>query len=727
MADYYTLLTNDGLAYETACKAAGVPIKLTKMSVGDGNGAVYNPESTAKALRREVWRGDINALLQDPNNSSWLIAELTIPDSVGGWYVREAGIWTDTGVLYAVVKYPESFKPLLATSGSGKEFYLRAIFQTSNAASVTLQVDETVVKATRAWVTDFVAGELAKRDAKQSARVATVGPITLSGAQTIDGVAVVAGDRVLVKDQAAASANGLYVAAVGAWTRSTDADTGAKVSPGLLVAIEEGTANADTLWQLVTDGAIVLGTTALTFVSFYNGTQVGAMLALKANLASPTFTGDPKAPTPARFDNDTSLATTEFVKAMGLEFSAVKDITAAGAALVAEDAGKVVRINLPASGAVVLPALAALPGAGALLLKNVSSSSVVAITPAGADTLPQPLTLPPLCSALLVARPGAAAWLVAGGLAEVLGGLTAGIAGQVGLRNWIINGGFDVWQRGTSFAANGIYSADRFAIFMVGSSMTVSQQEFPVGQTDVPGARYFLRAVVSSVPGASNYADIHHRIEDVRRLAGKVVTVSFYAKADSAKNIAIDLSQIIGAGGNVDGIGGQKFAVSTNWQRFFATIRLPSIAGKSPSAASNTTLRLWFDAGATYDGFNGALGQQSGTFDIANVQLEEGWVATPFEFRPLSVEIAMCQRYFESGFFKCSFWSGASGQSTIWALPFKSNKRATPTVSASGTSLSNASAAVILDVDVGKFTAGATSNAVAQVNASFAWAADSEL
>ena len=156
MADYYTLLTNAGIAYETACKAAGVPIKLAQISVGDGNGAVYNPDASAKALKREVWRGPLNALFQDEKNANWLMAEVTIPSDVGGWYVREAGLWTDTGILYAVVKYPESYKPVLATSGSGKEFYIRSIFETSNAAIVTLLIDDTVVKATRAWVTDYV-------------------------------------------------------------------------------------------------------------------------------------------------------------------------------------------------------------------------------------------------------------------------------------------------------------------------------------------------------------------------------------------------------------------------------------------------------------------------------------------------------------------------------------------------------------------------------------------
>lgn len=162
MADYYTLLTNAGIAYETACKAAGVPIKLAQISVGDGNGTVYNPDASAKALKREVWRGPLNALFQDEKNANWLMAEVTIPSDVGGWYVREAGLWTDTGILYAIVKYPESYKPVLATSGSGKEFYIRSIFETSNASIVTLLIDDTVVKATRAWVMDYLGEQLAK-------------------------------------------------------------------------------------------------------------------------------------------------------------------------------------------------------------------------------------------------------------------------------------------------------------------------------------------------------------------------------------------------------------------------------------------------------------------------------------------------------------------------------------------------------------------------------------
>ncbi|ABA72886.1 phage tail protein [Pseudomonas fluorescens] len=276
MADYYTLLTNAGIAYETACKAAGVPIKLTQISVGDGGGAVYNPAATATALKREVWRGPLNALFQDEKNPSWLLAEVTIPPDVGGWYVREAGLWTDTGILYAIVKYPESFKPVLATSGSGKEFYIRSIFETSNASLVTLLIDDTVVKATRAWVMSYLAEELGKLDGKQSVRVAANANVVLNGAQQIDGVAVIAGDRVLLPNQTLAKDNGLWIVANGDWIRANDANVSAKVTPGLTVMVEEGTLNGDSLWHLTTNAPITLGTTALTFKMLAGRTGIAA-------------------------------------------------------------------------------------------------------------------------------------------------------------------------------------------------------------------------------------------------------------------------------------------------------------------------------------------------------------------------------------------------------------------------------------------------------------------
>lgn len=109
-----------------------------------------------------------------------------------------------------------------------------------------------------------------------SVRAATTAAITLSGEQTIDGVAVVAGNRVLVKNQASTAANGLYVAALGAWSRSTDADTGAEFQGGIAAWVTEGTANGSTGWVAVTSGTVTLGVTAIVFSQFAGLTQIVA-------------------------------------------------------------------------------------------------------------------------------------------------------------------------------------------------------------------------------------------------------------------------------------------------------------------------------------------------------------------------------------------------------------------------------------------------------------------
>lgn len=104
-------------------------------------------------------------------------------------------------------------------------------------------------------------------DVKASVRAATTANITLSAPQTIDGVAVIAGERVLVKDQSAGAENGIYVVAAGAWTRATDADTSAKVTAGMYTWVAEGTVNADQGFVLTTNDPIILATTALVFTN----------------------------------------------------------------------------------------------------------------------------------------------------------------------------------------------------------------------------------------------------------------------------------------------------------------------------------------------------------------------------------------------------------------------------------------------------------------------------
>jgi hypothetical protein len=113
-------------------------------------------------------------------------------------------------------------------------------------------------------------------DVKASVRVATTANITLTAPQTIDGVAVIAGDRVLVKNQTAGQDNGIWVVAAGAWTRATDADSSAEVSAGLFTFVEEGTTNISTGWLLTTANPITLGTTPLVFTQFSSAGTVSA-------------------------------------------------------------------------------------------------------------------------------------------------------------------------------------------------------------------------------------------------------------------------------------------------------------------------------------------------------------------------------------------------------------------------------------------------------------------
>jgi len=109
---------------------------------------------------------------------------------------------------------------------------------------------------------------------KDAVRVGTTANITLSGVQTIDGIAVIAGDRVLVKNQTTASTNGIYVVATGAWTRADDANAVGDLKAGSFVFITEGTVQQDSAWVLSTDGAITIGTTAINFTQFSGGGQM---------------------------------------------------------------------------------------------------------------------------------------------------------------------------------------------------------------------------------------------------------------------------------------------------------------------------------------------------------------------------------------------------------------------------------------------------------------------
>ncbi|MDJ4624872.1 phage tail protein [Salmonella enterica] len=152
---FYTLLTDIGAAKLASAAALGVPLKITHMAVGSGGGVLPTPNAQQTALVAEERRAALNMLYIDPQNSNQIIAEQVIPENEGGWWIREVGLFDETGALIAVGNCPESYKPKLA-EGSGRTQTVRMVLITSSTDNITLKIDPAVVLATRKYVDDKV-------------------------------------------------------------------------------------------------------------------------------------------------------------------------------------------------------------------------------------------------------------------------------------------------------------------------------------------------------------------------------------------------------------------------------------------------------------------------------------------------------------------------------------------------------------------------------------------
>jgi hypothetical protein len=216
-------------------------------------------------------------------------------------------------------------------------------------------------------------------------------------------------------------------------------------------------------------------------------------------------------------------------------------------------------------------------------------------------------------------------------------------------KNKIINGDFGIWQRGTSFSgiAQRVHYADRWTSNWTagGATNTFSRQTFTPGTAPVAGyeGTFFARAAATS-GSASTQIGQDQRIEDVRTFAGQTVTLSYWAKADSARTLSYYLSQNFGSGGSTEvSISVSTQAITTSWARYSVTFALPSIAGKTIGTSSyvNTVMLL-------------APGQASGSpqLDLWGVQLEAGSTATAFQTASGTIggELALCQRYYTKSF-----------------------------------------------------------------------------
>lgn len=152
---YYVVVTAVGRAKLAACTTTGGHLALSRMAVGDGGGAAYDPTDQASHLVRETYRGDLHNVAIDPDNPTWVRCEMVIPPQVGGWYVREVGLYDADGDLIAIGSYPPTYKPVL-DEGSTVELAIRMIVEITNADTVQLIVDTTTVMASQAWVLTII-------------------------------------------------------------------------------------------------------------------------------------------------------------------------------------------------------------------------------------------------------------------------------------------------------------------------------------------------------------------------------------------------------------------------------------------------------------------------------------------------------------------------------------------------------------------------------------------
>jgi phage-related tail fiber protein len=145
---FYTILTNIGKAKIANAISLGSEINLVRFAVGDSNGSYYNPTEEQTELRRKVWETNAISIVNDEKNPNWIKIEAIIPGDVGGFTVREVGIFDDKNEMIAIGKIAEIYKPV-SENGSTKDVIIRMIIEVSNASVVTIKVDPTVMIATK--------------------------------------------------------------------------------------------------------------------------------------------------------------------------------------------------------------------------------------------------------------------------------------------------------------------------------------------------------------------------------------------------------------------------------------------------------------------------------------------------------------------------------------------------------------------------------------------------
>jgi hypothetical protein len=229
-------------------------------------------------------------------------------------------------------------------------------------------------------------------------------------------------------------------------------------------------------------------------------------------------------------------------------------------------------------------------------------------------------------------------------------------------RNLINNSMMRVAQRGNGpFTAAG-YSLDQWVVYVNADTVSVARGAFGVGgPTGDEAAQYFLTSSFTGTSGAAAVNGIVQKIENVARLSGKTIIVSFWANTNTAPKLGVNVYQSFGSGGSPSTgayvlATGQQFAIGSTWARYSCAIAIPSIVGKTlgTNGDDHTQFIFFYSSGATNNQIAGNIGVQSGTINIWGVQVE---IAAPGQTQPsplekpdLATELVRCQRYFEKSY-----------------------------------------------------------------------------
>jgi hypothetical protein len=282
------------------------------------------------------------------------------------------------------------------------------------------------------------------------------------------------------------------------------------------------------------------------------------------------------------------------------------------------------------------------------------------------------------------------------GLSSTIGASVTASLNNAG-RNLIHNSLFNVAQRGIGAFTVAGYTLDRWVSSL--STDTASFSQFVLSDADRAAvgdeaASFALLNTWTGTSGAGALTAMQQRIENLRRLAGKTVTVSFWARSPTAGiKLGVELSQYFGSGGSPSAFApgtGVPVTLGTSWQRYSVTISVPSISGMTLGTNNDnyTTLAFWYSAGSNFATRAGNIGVQSGTVMVWGVQLEVGPTATPLEKPDPQQDLAKCQRFYQLAF------AYGAGVGTVGGLFLTSvylpvSMRASPTITQTSNSDAN--------------------------------------